>query len=267
MPWFADAPDDGRPADIAIRRRDALPPRPGGRRVNRGELFADGTRFGQDDAVIDMFDGNRIEGSAPALDTVPLPLCGTVAAHLLAWRGLTPLHGSAVAFDGRAILIGGESGAGKSTLAHGLVECGGKLVSDDLSALLPDPAGGAPLLIPGRPAIRLTQRIGGDKAQPKRLAWPPRVDPDRPVPLAMLLVLGGAPVESGAAAATAALAAHLFRPTWMRVLPERALRTATLFRAAQRIAFASLPPAPDARDVLPAARAEQALALFRRRAV
>lgn len=267
VPWFADAPDDGRAADVDITRRNMLTPRPGGRHINRGALFADGTRLVLDGAVMDMFDGRRIEWFAPDLDAVPLPLCSTVAAHVLAWRGLVPLHGSAVAFDGRAILIGGESGAGKSTLAHALIDCGGQLVSDDLSVLLPNRDGGAGLLIPGRPAIRLTERIGDDKAKPKRLALPPRVDPDRPVPLAMLLVLGDEPIGSGPPAVTAALTAQLFRPTWMRFLPERKLRTATLFQAAQHIGFATLPPARDAREVMPATRAAQALALLHRHAL
>ena len=55
--WFAEAPDDGRAIDVEIRRRALLDPRPGGRRINRGELFDDGTRFALDGAIIDMFDG------------------------------------------------------------------------------------------------------------------------------------------------------------------------------------------------------------------
>lgn len=263
-PWFAEAPGDGRGVDVEITRRATLEPRPGGRRVNRGELFADGTRFALDGAVIDMYEGQRIEWFAPGRDEVPLALCGTVAAHLLAWRGLVPLHGSAVAIDGHAILVAGDSGAGKSTLAQALVECGGHLVSDDLSVLLPNRAGGVPLLIPGRPAIRLTERIGDDKEKPKRLAWPPRVDPDRPVPLAMLLLLQDEPIGSDPSALTAALAAQIFRPKWMRFMPERKLRIATVFQTAQRIGFATMPPASMVRDVMPAARAAQAVALLRR---
>ncbi len=41
------------------------------------------------------------------------------------------LHASAVAFDGRAVLILGASGSGKSTLALELIALGGTLVSDD----------------------------------------------------------------------------------------------------------------------------------------
>lgn len=42
-----------------------------------------------------------------------------------------PLHASAVAFNGQAILILGKSGSGKSTLAWGLIGLGGTLVADD----------------------------------------------------------------------------------------------------------------------------------------
>lgn len=264
-PWFADAPDDGRAIDVEIRRRATPAPRAGGHRINRGELFADGTRFALDGAVIDMYDGRRIDWFAEQLDAVPLAVCGTVAAHVLAWRGLVPLHGSAVSFDGQAILVAGESGAGKSTLAQALVECGGQLVSDDLSVLLPNRTGGVPLLIPGRPAIRLAERIGDDKAQSKRLALPSRVDPDRPVPLAMVLLLRDEPIGSDPSARTAALAGQVFRPKWMRFMPERSSRIATVFQAAQRIGFETMPPASSARDVMPAARAAQAVALLRRR--
>ena len=197
---------------------------------------------------------------------MPLALCGTVAAHVLAWRGLVPLHGSAVAFDGQAILVAGESGAGKSTLVHALVDCGGQLISDDLSVLLPNKAGSVPMLIPGRPAIRLTERIGDDKDKPKRLALPPRVDPDQPVPLAMLLLLRHEPIGANASARTAALQAQIFRPKWMRFLPEWKLRTQTVFQTAQSIGFATMPPAAHAREIPPAMRAAQAMTLFRRHA-
>ncbi len=41
------------------------------------------------------------------------------------------LHASAVAFDGRALLITGKSGSGKSSLAIELIAIGGTLVADD----------------------------------------------------------------------------------------------------------------------------------------
>lgn len=44
---------------------------------------------------------------------------------------MQPLHASAVAFDGRALLLTGASGSGKSTLALQLIGLGGVLVADD----------------------------------------------------------------------------------------------------------------------------------------
>jgi serine kinase of HPr protein (carbohydrate metabolism regulator) len=41
------------------------------------------------------------------------------------------VHASAVALDGRAVLIGGRSGAGKSDLALRLIDRGAVLISDD----------------------------------------------------------------------------------------------------------------------------------------
>ena len=42
-----------------------------------------------------------------------------------------PLHASAVAIDGRAVLITGPSGSGKSSLALDLLALGARLVADD----------------------------------------------------------------------------------------------------------------------------------------
>ena len=44
---------------------------------------------------------------------------------------MQPLHASAVAFDGRGLLITGASSSGKSTLALQLVALGAVLVADD----------------------------------------------------------------------------------------------------------------------------------------
>ena len=48
------------------------------------------------------------------------------------------LHASAVAIDGRAVLISGPSGSGKSDLALRLLDRGFKLVSDDRTILRRD---------------------------------------------------------------------------------------------------------------------------------
>jgi serine kinase of HPr protein (carbohydrate metabolism regulator) len=48
------------------------------------------------------------------------------------------LHASAVAIDGRAVLIEGRSGAGKSDLALRLIDRGAALVSDDYTICVRD---------------------------------------------------------------------------------------------------------------------------------
>ncbi|MEQ8322835.1 MAG: HPr kinase/phosphatase C-terminal domain-containing protein [Rhodospirillales bacterium] len=54
------------------------------------------------------------------------------------------LHASAVAIDGKGVLLLGASGAGKSDLALRLIDAGAVLVADDRVDL--EPAGGALLL-------------------------------------------------------------------------------------------------------------------------
>src|SRR5437588_11941311 len=46
------------------------------------------------------------------------------------------MHGTAVAIDGRAVLLRGASGAGKSDLGLRLIDAGARLVADDQSELL-----------------------------------------------------------------------------------------------------------------------------------
>lgn len=45
------------------------------------------------------------------------------------------LHATAIAIDGRAVLLRGPSGSGKSDLALRLIDAGARLVADDQSAL------------------------------------------------------------------------------------------------------------------------------------
>jgi hypothetical protein len=72
-------------------------------------------------------------------DLLPILLAGTVSAFLLAMRGTTVLHASAVAIDGTVLAFIGQSGRGKSTLAALLCAHGATLVADDLLALEPGP--------------------------------------------------------------------------------------------------------------------------------
>jgi hypothetical protein len=74
----------------------------------------------------------------------PLPL-----ASLL--HGYEPLHASAVAVDGRALLLLGTSGAGKSSVALQLTARGATFVADDVTAL--EVRDGAVAAHPGAPLV------------------------------------------------------------------------------------------------------------------
>lgn len=67
------------------------------------------------------------------------------------------VHASAVAIDGRAVLIGGRSGTGKSDLALRLIDRGAVLISDDYTHIrrVRDQAiAGAPATIAGKIEVR-----------------------------------------------------------------------------------------------------------------
>jgi len=74
---------------------------------------------------------------------IPTIVIGLVLGLLLQRRGVLCLHGSAVAWRGRAIAVLGPSGAGKSTLSAALVRRGATLLTDDVIALRPTPQGPA----------------------------------------------------------------------------------------------------------------------------
>ncbi|MBS4209174.1 aldolase [Bacillus sp. FJAT-50079] len=65
-------------------------------------------------------------------DHVRLYILGTCMGALLLQRKILPLHGSAIAINGRAYAIVGDSGAGKSTLASSFLNKGYQLLSDDV---------------------------------------------------------------------------------------------------------------------------------------
>lgn len=68
-------------------------------------------------------------------ELLPILLAGTVSAFLLAMRGVTVLHASAVAVDGTALAFVGQSGRGKSTLAALMCLDGADVVTDDVLAV------------------------------------------------------------------------------------------------------------------------------------
>ena len=121
----------------------------------------------------------HIGGDFVVPDALPLPLSmGLLAAEMamnlqvaLGWRRHMLLHASAVARDGRALLMSGESGSGKSTLAALLGERDWRLMGDEFTLI--DPASGDALAFPR--AISLKNEAIAEVAA--------RVDPARLGPL------------------------------------------------------------------------------------
>lgn len=81
-------------------------------------------------------------------------LLGSAMGALLQQRGLLPLHANAVAIEGRAVAFCGRSGAGKSSLAAWFADRGRPILCDDVCAIGFD-EGGAPIVLPGVPRLRL----------------------------------------------------------------------------------------------------------------
>lgn len=86
-----------------------------------------------------MTDGQLIEvDAADHVDplTLKLFLLGSCMGAILIQRGSIPIHGSALYYKDRGILVVGDSGAGKSTLASALVNRGAQLLSDDVIPMI-----------------------------------------------------------------------------------------------------------------------------------
>lgn len=92
---------------------------------------------------------------------------------------MTQIHASAVALNGRGLLILGPSGAGKSTLALQMMAAGAELVADDRTDVMRDGAqviAGCPPQIAGRVEARGIGILN--------------VVPHGPVPVALVVDLG-----------------------------------------------------------------------------
>ncbi|WP_078553429.1 aldolase [Bacillus alkalicellulosilyticus] len=110
-------------------------------------------------AIFLIQDGNTIlvspyEGATT--DHIRLYLLGTCMGILLMQRKILPLHGSALAIDGKAYAIVGDSGAGKSTLASALLKQGYGLISDDVIPVTLSEEG-IPMVTPAYPQQKLWQ--------------------------------------------------------------------------------------------------------------
>ena len=98
-------------------------------------------------------------------ESVKLFLLGTAMGAALLQRGILPIHGSAVAAQGRCLILTGLTGAGKSTLSGALRNKGCSFLTDDVAALVWDEHG-ALWVQPGIPRQKLcrdsVETMGGD---------------------------------------------------------------------------------------------------------
>jgi hypothetical protein len=112
--------------------------------------YCDGTEFFLSES------GNEIWAAWPenmTLEDTATYLLGPIFGFLLRLRGVTCLHASAIAVDGRAIALIGPAGAGKSTTAASFARQGYPTLSEDVVALRDQ--GDSFLVEPGYPLIRL----------------------------------------------------------------------------------------------------------------
>lgn len=89
-------------------------------------------------AIFLIKDGNKILVSPEEntdQDLLRLYLLGTCMGAVLLMKKNLPLHGSAIAIDGKAYAIVGDSGVGKSTLAKAFLNKGYQLLSDDVISI------------------------------------------------------------------------------------------------------------------------------------
>lgn len=112
-----------------------------------------------DTAIFGMQEGSSIWVSPfpnADQDKIRLYLLGSCMGIILMQKRILPLHGSAIAMDGRAYAIVGNSGAGKSTLSSYLLEQGHTLLSDDLIAVHTS-GQTAPVVMPAYPQQKIWQ--------------------------------------------------------------------------------------------------------------
>jgi hypothetical protein len=101
-------------------------------------------------------DGRSIacyRSSVRFLESFDVYLLTQALSFALVKNGLEPLHATAVAIEGRAVVFLGDCGFGKSTLAAALLQAGHRLLTDDL--LVFRPAGNGLLAYPGPPRLKL----------------------------------------------------------------------------------------------------------------
>ena len=254
------ASTDRSAAHIQVHRKNEVPPAPHAELLpaRNVEMLPDGIRYHDGwDAALTMETNGRNSVTLYAGEcwpgVLPAAFFSTVTALLLARRGLLPMHGSAVEVEGEAVLICGRAGAGKSTYAASLIARGARLLSDDLTILHPEPRTGALTVFTGRTTMRLhpetARRLGQHvpwRAEPfvaagKIAVSPPRVESTTGVPLRKVVLLGCAIQPLTPGARLNALAAHFFRPFWLRKLEGQLFRRIALSRGCEHVTIETSP--------------------------
>jgi hypothetical protein len=101
-------------------------------------IRADSVNFG----TCDLQSGYFFSCVTPAVVSAPYfrnYMLETMVYLTLDYLYFTILHAGSVARNGRGVLLCGDAGIGKSCLAYACVKRGWTLLSDDFSAMLPDP--------------------------------------------------------------------------------------------------------------------------------
>lgn len=200
--------------------------------------------------------GRRVElrpiGGAREADLRSV-ITGALTALLLARDGRLVLHGTALARDGRALVISGAAGAGKSTQSAYLACNGWRLYADDVAPV--EWVAERPAVLPGYDTMRLfpdaLRLIGvapegfptvhGKTAKRLAMLGPARTEPGRPAALGGVVLLESgdsctARRLSGREAVVALL--NLMHPTAAMVVDASPTGRAEAFRACAALAQA-----------------------------
>lgn len=129
--------DEDNNPDVVIRKKDLS--YEWSQLATQGEVFIVKPNFVMfripDVAIYLIENGNELTVSPienASEDQIRLYILGTCMGAILLQRKIIPLHGSAIAIDGKAYAFVGHSGAGKSTLASAFLKRGYRLLSDDV---------------------------------------------------------------------------------------------------------------------------------------
>lgn len=213
LPELEKAKDNERVVDLTITKKDLSIDWSKINPLNRTGFVVEGNRVMFEVpslAVFSIEEGKTITFSSCESyneDKVRLYILGSCLGILLMQRKVLPLHGSAIAIDGKAYAFIGESGAGKSTLASSFVNKGYKLLSDDVVAisLMEE---NQPFVIPSYPQQKLWQEslnafgMNSTDYQPlfdrmTKFSVPVQVDfYNLPLPLGGIFELTGADIEA-----------------------------------------------------------------------